>query len=347
MARPSRKDVAFIRDAEAELSALRFEARDTWQTFVDALLEHSGAAMTSVHRLALKGEAIDVEFETTAGGPNLREAFRQTVRETNAGGGILYDPARPAPSQRNVVLTPFRDVLGRQPPPASMVRFAAAGGFELSGQVRALVCDGPLLLAWVGGAWDPSETDRATFLLRALMPAIARRLRADRAVRSAPLHAAALEVALDALGVPAFVLVTRGEHDQIELANAAGMRRLDRDGAGLHADLAESRARAPDGGLFRLLPVVAPGLPPTTLAIARTPTGLGARLAAAGTRYGLTPRQLEVLELLVGGHTNRTIGELLRCAEGTVEQHVTALLDKTGSETRSQLVARVWSSPEG
>jgi DNA-binding CsgD family transcriptional regulator len=70
-----------------------------------------------------------------------------------------------------------------------------------------------------------------------------------------------------------------------------------------------------------------------------------ARLAASARSLGLTPRQEQVLGLLAQGLSNRAIAVELGCAEATVEVHVTALLRKSGCESRCEVMARVWSDP--
>ncbi len=52
----------------------------------------------------------------------------------------------------------------------------------------------------------------------------------------------------------------------------------------------------------------------------------------------LTDRELEVLQLLVQGNTNRDISETLCVAEGTVKFHVRNILDKLGAGDRTQAV---------
>jgi DNA-binding NarL/FixJ family response regulator len=51
---------------------------------------------------------------------------------------------------------------------------------------------------------------------------------------------------------------------------------------------------------------------------------------------GLTPRQMDVLNLLVKGKNNREIGILLGLTEGTVKLHVTAVLKALGVKSRTQ-----------
>lgn len=62
----------------------------------------------------------------------------------------------------------------------------------------------------------------------------------------------------------------------------------------------------------------------------------------AAETWVLSPRQAEVLELLVTGASNRTIADSLHCAESTVEMHVTTLLKKSSTAQRAELVARFW-----
>ena len=56
---------------------------------------------------------------------------------------------------------------------------------------------------------------------------------------------------------------------------------------------------------------------------------------------GLTARQLDVLELLLEGHSNRQICEKLNLALGTVKTHVAAVLQCLGVATRAQALAAV------
>jgi len=67
------------------------------------------------------------------------------------------------------------------------------------------------------------------------------------------------------------------------------------------------------------------------------------RLDAAARRWELTPKQADVLGLLVHGLTNRSIAAALGCAESTVELHVTTLLRKAHCSGRAQVVARYWT----
>lgn len=54
----------------------------------------------------------------------------------------------------------------------------------------------------------------------------------------------------------------------------------------------------------------------------------------------LTDRELEVLRLAAGGYTNREIAEALFLAEGTVKNHMSAVLFKLGVKDRTKAVLR-------
>ena len=62
------------------------------------------------------------------------------------------------------------------------------------------------------------------------------------------------------------------------------------------------------------------------------------RFERPGTPDGLTRRQLEVLERLAQGQTNREVAEELGLAEGTVKVHVAAIFKALGVRNRSQAV---------
>jgi DNA-binding CsgD family transcriptional regulator len=53
---------------------------------------------------------------------------------------------------------------------------------------------------------------------------------------------------------------------------------------------------------------------------------------------GITPRELEILELIAGGMSNREIAEKLFVSENTVKTHSSRLFDKLSAKRRTQAV---------
>lgn len=54
----------------------------------------------------------------------------------------------------------------------------------------------------------------------------------------------------------------------------------------------------------------------------------------------LTPRELQILQLLAEGLSNRTISEELHISEGTVKVHVKNLLRKASAKSRTEMAVR-------
>lgn len=87
------------------------------------------------------------------------------------------------------------------------------------------------------------------------------------------------------------------------------------------------------------LPAVAQGLVvlDPTLALALCPLR---QPQPASPVEALTPRELEVLQLLAEGLPNKTIADRLHISEHTVKFHVNALLGKLGAQSRTEAVVR-------
>jgi DNA-binding NarL/FixJ family response regulator len=69
------------------------------------------------------------------------------------------------------------------------------------------------------------------------------------------------------------------------------------------------------------------------------PPAVARRLAERAEFEELTPRELEVLGLLVKGCANKQIATLLGCAELTVKAHLRSILAKLSVESRTEAVA--------
>ena len=68
------------------------------------------------------------------------------------------------------------------------------------------------------------------------------------------------------------------------------------------------------------------------------PPAVAYRLAEFTPRVELTPRELEVLELMARGRSNPEIGTILGRAESTMKVHVRNILQKLGTDDRTEAV---------
>jgi DNA-binding CsgD family transcriptional regulator len=64
-------------------------------------------------------------------------------------------------------------------------------------------------------------------------------------------------------------------------------------------------------------------------------------LTGAASRFQITPREVQVLALLLDGNHLDDIARQLYITSSTVQDHIKSMLDKTGSSNRSALIARV------
>ena len=68
------------------------------------------------------------------------------------------------------------------------------------------------------------------------------------------------------------------------------------------------------------------------------PPAVAGRFAERLQRSELTRREMEILNLLADGKTNRDIGRALQIAESTVKNHIKGLLTKLGANDRLQAI---------
>jgi len=268
----------------------------------------------------------------------LMDALTQSVTI----GWTTYNALRPEPWQRNRTLTRAQIEARSGTPTAEMPitkRVIGPMGFAAHDQLRVLLCDGPSLLAWVGG-WQPDAFDgRQRTLLAAVAPALRRRLRLERSFAAMPRTLAALAATLAALGAPAFVTSRSG---QIFDANQAGRALHARSPRTLVAALRDAAARRPSSIRLSMTPLVGTGEGASFLAIVQPDTRetrLSAAISGVSARWRLTPRQVEVLELVGRGLSNSTISATLGISESTVEFHLAAVFEKAGVDTRAALIA--------
>jgi DNA-binding CsgD family transcriptional regulator len=68
------------------------------------------------------------------------------------------------------------------------------------------------------------------------------------------------------------------------------------------------------------------------------PAGPFERNAERLSALGITPRELDILEAMAAGHSNREIAERLYVSENTVKTHAARLFDKLSAKRRTQAV---------
>ena len=62
----------------------------------------------------------------------------------------------------------------------------------------------------------------------------------------------------------------------------------------------------------------------------------------AKKHFGITDRELEIIMHVADGKTNRVIAELLDISEHTVKEHIKHVFKKTGSSTRTGILAQIF-----
>jgi DNA-binding NarL/FixJ family response regulator len=65
-------------------------------------------------------------------------------------------------------------------------------------------------------------------------------------------------------------------------------------------------------------------------------------LVSAAAHYRFSPRELQVLSLLLRGNSLGAIAKGLRISTSTVQDHVKRLLEKTRAGNRSEMIANVF-----
>ena len=152
---------------------------------------------------------------------------------------------------------------------------------------------------------------------------------------------AALSAVLDAHPLPVFVIGTNGELLEV---SRSGRALLEREAPDILAVLSAAAAGTAAAGSLQLTPIQ--GRRDRTLGfVVIIPPHAEARVtvavSVATTRWRLTARQAEVLDLVGRGLTNATVAEMLNIRQTTVEFHLGALFDKAGVDNRATLIARL------
>lgn len=296
------------------------------------------------YRIAHHGASMGLDFGEAAGlGP--KPWFRRLAEDylgRSRGQVTTYRLPVPTPDERNsVYLLETPEARDRHFATPIVRELFPSLGIYRQDQIRTLICDGPHILAWIGAfrldPFGPAEAER----LEALVEPLHKRLKLEESLRRLAAQGAALDVAMDVLGAPAFILDRGGG---VVHANEAG-RALGRDerDALLQRGRGVLEGRLPEDPSLRLLHIQAEGLPPHSLLVQLPERSTEQRLAAFAKHWRLTRRQVEVLRYLIAGKPNKAIAACLEIQEGTVELHVTSLHRKVDVESRSELIAAFWS----
>jgi DNA-binding CsgD family transcriptional regulator len=257
---------------------------------------------------------------------------------------LFYDLARPAPAQRNRLIeaTAMIDasVCGGWTGSALCREVLEPLGLGRQQQHRILLCDQGSLLAWFGAFHTGPLARWQQRTMHAIARPLRRRLLAERRLGAAPRSLAALDAALENIGAPAFVVRASGA---ILTLNGEGRRLFEASRDVVRAALHDALRGRPTSIAFDVTEIRDNGMSMCWLVIARPAPALvlETALARAEARWQLTPRQRQVLELVVRGLTNDTIAAELGLSARAVELHVSALLARTGVGSRAAIVATV------
>jgi len=267
---------------------------------------------------------------------------------TQEGRVSGFDPRAPAPSGRNRLVTvpvssswmlrhgvppPLRRTISA-PTEEGVELVLRPTGFDMPTS-RILVCEGPSLLAYVG-AFDTSgfRHGQPAVLTRLVAPLV-RRLRLERRLEEANIHALGIEAALEHLPMAAFVVSRRG---RILAGNRIGRACIEGDRA-IHSAL--TSINGPDPSIFDVTPL-ATGTTTHHLAVRRCHDPRAEpKLAAKARLWSLTRRETEVARWILRGTTNHAIAAELGCSVKTIEHHVSSILRKGGLENRASMIVAV------
>jgi DNA-binding CsgD family transcriptional regulator len=337
------------RDAQRKLRAVEDAlghyslASDNVSTALEALRELVDTDKAVLYNLRQRPESDDLMIDREVVVSMAPGLWRSAFDEYLVGRGVMwgvYNPIRPEPSQRDRVLrtaevaelTDGRVFATRE---YIFQRIGSAG----SDTMRALVCDGPSLLAWVGIVQPDATDDRQRDLLERLLPAFRKRLAFERLVGEEAFASHAMAAAFEQIGGPAWLLSPGG---RVAHTNSAGAARFDADRATTSAALAACAAGVVESR-FKVTPLRDGDGTDRGYIVVELLDGTPRALAGAARRFNLTPAQTRVLERVARGASNAAIAAELGVAERTVEAHVTAILVKAQVPSRSALIVHVYA----
>ena len=152
---------------------------------------------------------------------------------------------------------------------------------------------------------------------------------------ASPTLALQLMKTLDAFGTtPVLVVSGSDDHVTIEQCRLAGARGFLSKGAAAQRLIFAVDSALEPGEFFSITDSFFS--PPAKRFIATAPSRPAPLAGSDIHSVGLTPRQLDVLKLMVDGRSNKEIAARLDLSEGTVKIHVRFVLEKLGIESRLQ-----------
>ncbi|MDB4937051.1 MAG: Transcriptional regulator, LuxR family [Labilithrix sp.] len=316
--------------------------RDNIGVSLEALRELVDTDKVFLSSLAQRADGDDLTITRDAAVGCAQTRWRKLTDDFLRGRVVSwtgYDGLHPAPAQRDRVLR-SADLAelthGRSREVETLLYPRLGMGGEDT--MRVLVCDGPVLLAWLGIVQPEPTTERQRELLTRLVPAFRRRLVFDRALGASTLTTTALAAALERVQGAAWVLAARG---RLLHANAAGQARIDADPSGTRAAL-EACTAGRGEPRFDIVAIAGPNGDGGHIVIEKVDPAGARNVPDAAARLRLTPAQTRVLERVALGASNATIAAELGVAERTVEAHVTAILVKAQVSSRAALIVQVF-----
>lgn len=324
-----------LRDIESKLFALPATTgpAPTSQEIVHALADLLRCEKFMVHRPVQAGEAWRLGPRVSTDDP-LFDAYDDAMGTTAIP--FAYDPLHPAKDQQNRVKV--SDEVHHHGPEETCIveELWPRLGLDRHDQIRILVCDGPVLLGWVGGYRAEPFTIHDRALFASLVPSLQRSLALQRTLLDAQIVAAGLEAALEALGAPSFIARADGA---LPHASASGRALVERDPRGTRRRVREAITRRPAGTSVARL-----GAEGFYLVVLRENDGtLEGRLREAKHTWRLTPREVDVLRGVAAGSAGKEIALQLGIHPGSVERHMTSILRKARCDSRTRLVAKLWT----
>jgi len=252
-----------------------------------------------------------------------------------------YDAAAPEAAQRNTALHLQHHAPAEYAACPLYTEVIEPLGLAHHHVLRMLICEDEVLLGWLGGFRTEHVTAVSRQYLEALGPALRWRLALERLLGTSPRLHAALGATIEQIGVPALVV---DHHGHIYAMNSAARDLVERRGDDVASSLAALRSHGRPVLPFTISRLSERGLPDHHLAVLRprtTEARIDLAVGIATTRWRLTPRQQEVLALVVRGESNAEIAERLGITPRAAELHITALFERVGVPNRAALVAAV------